>query len=114
MNKVIPPYFAVIFIYKLKRTRKSMIKWPKKCILQPNFKKVFSGFKSVRQQLGITISYWESLNHIKNWKNNFEHQEAQTKGMNLWHEAYEGEICIVDRKYTFNQIQICYLNKHII
>ena len=79
-----------------------MIKWPKNVFSSQTSRRFFLGFKSVRQHLGITISYWESLNHIKNWKNNFEHREAQTKGMNLWHEAYEVEICIVDRKYTFN------------
>ena len=33
-------------------------------------------FESARNDLGIAISYWETLEDIKNWKANFDHLEA--------------------------------------
>ena len=39
-------------------------------------------FESARNDLGIAISYWETLEDIKNWKANFDHLEAQVNGKN--------------------------------
>ncbi|CAG5080996.1 Antibiotic biosynthesis monooxygenase protein yqjZ [Thermobacillus xylanilyticus] len=33
----------------------------------------FLGVESVRDGLGITVSYWESLEAIQNWKQNERH-----------------------------------------
>jgi heme-degrading monooxygenase HmoA len=36
------------------------------------------GVESARDnELGITVSYWESLDSIKNWKGNLAHKVAQ-------------------------------------
>jgi len=42
----------------------------------------FFGVESVRDPdgFGITVSYWESLGDISNWKLNSEHLVAQEKG----------------------------------
>jgi heme-degrading monooxygenase HmoA len=34
----------------------------------------YLGMESAREGLGITVSYWESLEAIRNWKQNAEHQ----------------------------------------
>ncbi|MCH9813840.1 MAG: antibiotic biosynthesis monooxygenase [Epsilonproteobacteria bacterium] len=47
----------------------------------------------------ITISYWESLDAIKAWKNNPLHIEAQTLGKSTWYESYQIEIVKVIDKY---------------
>ncbi len=41
----------------------------------------FLGVESARGNsgLGITISYWESLDAIENWKKNTLHKEAKKK-----------------------------------
>jgi heme-degrading monooxygenase HmoA len=44
----------------------------------------FLGVESVREDLGITVSYWESLEAIRNWKRNAEHLEAQRLGKERW------------------------------
>ena len=69
MNKAKPLYYAVIFTSKLKdrtvgyeETAQEMFDLAKS---QPGF----LGFKSVRQELGITISYWKSIENILMWKN---------------------------------------------
>jgi len=50
---------------------------------------------------GITISYWETLEAIKNWKNNPEHRQAQINGKKLWYKNYSLKICKVEKNYFF-------------
>ncbi|MDM3871603.1 antibiotic biosynthesis monooxygenase [Porticoccus sp. W117] len=49
----------------------------------------------------ITISYWQSLDAIKNWKANSEHMEAQQLGRERWYERYKVEVVKVERCYEF-------------
>lgn len=100
MNKAKPPYYAVIFTSKLKdrtvgyeETAQEMFDLAKS---QPGF----FGFKSVRQELGITISYWKSIEDILLWKKHTKHQVAQNKGINEWYASYDVEICLVERVYS--------------
>ena len=51
--------------------------------------------------VGITVSYWESLDAIKNWKANTEHLFAQQKGREQWYNWYNVRICKVEREYEF-------------
>jgi heme-degrading monooxygenase HmoA len=60
----------------------------------------FLGFKSVRQELGITISYWKSIENILMWEKHTKHQVAQNKGINEWYASYDVEICLVERVYS--------------
>lgn len=61
----------------------------------------FLGADSARNEagFGITVSYWESLAAIENWKNHTEHKEAQAKGQQLWYERYQIRIAKVERAY---------------
>lgn len=63
----------------------------------------FLGVESVRNTdgFGITISYWDSLEAIKNWKANEEHFVAQSRGRQDWYASYELKICKVERAYAF-------------
>jgi heme-degrading monooxygenase HmoA len=65
--------------------------------LQPGY----VGFESAREDLGITISYWESLDDIKNWKANLDHLTAQEQGREQWYSWYKVRICKVEREYEF-------------
>ena len=47
----------------------------------------------------ISISYWENLGHIKSWKRNIQHLEAQEFGRNKWYSSYKIEITKVERSY---------------
>ena len=57
------------------------------------------GIESVRENLGITVSYWDSLEAIKNWKANLEHQEAQKSGRERWYSSFKIRIAKVEREY---------------
>ena len=47
----------------------------------------------------IAISYWESMEQIKKWKQNSEHLVAQKLGKEKWYETYSVEIVKVLEKY---------------
>jgi heme-degrading monooxygenase HmoA len=65
--------------------------------LQPGY----LGHESVRDGLGITVSYWESLDAIKSWKANTDHLVAQKFGREKWYAAYKTRIALVERDYGF-------------
>ena len=51
----------------------------------------------------IAISYWESLEQIKKWKQNSEHLVAQRLGQEKWYEDYSVEIVEVIDRYRKNK-----------
>ena len=96
-----PPYYAVIFTSlrtevfdEYDKTSLRMIELAKK-------HDGFLGVESARNELGITISYWKSLESIKDWKKDPEHEIAQQKGKDLWYQSYRVRICKVEREYSF-------------
>jgi len=95
------PYYAVIFTsYRTDiddgyaETANRMVELAKQ---QPGF----LGEDSARQGVGITISYWESEEAIRNWKRNSEHLLAQENGKKKWYSHYNTRICRVEREYQF-------------
>ncbi len=62
----------------------------------------FLGVESARDGagFGITVSYWESLEAIRNWKQQEEHKVAQQKGKEVWYNRYITRICKVERDYS--------------
>lgn len=68
----------------------------------------FLGVESTREArddgpLGITVSYWASLDAIRNWKQHAEHALAQQTGRRQWYETYRVRICRVEREYGFER-----------
>ena len=63
----------------------------------------FLGVDHARDSLGITISYWDSLQSIAGWKAHTEHAMAQEKGRQTWYESYQIRICRVEREYSFRR-----------
>ena len=98
-----PPYYAVIFT-SLKTSAdegyaEMSIRMSALAQQQPGY----LGHESARDGLGITVSYWETLEAIKNWKAVAEHAEAQYKGKKQWYSAYKTRICLVERDYGFEK-----------
>jgi heme-degrading monooxygenase HmoA len=96
-----PPYYAVIFtsIRTLGDNGYGAMadKMEELAKIQPGF----LGMESARNQLGITVSYWENLEAIKQWKNNHEHLIAQDLGKKQWYSNIKTRICKVERDYEF-------------
>ena len=45
----------------------------------------------------IAISYWPSLEHIKAWHSNPEHQVAQKLGKEKWYKSYQVNVTKIIR-----------------
>jgi heme-degrading monooxygenase HmoA len=63
----------------------------------------FLGIESARDGLGITVSYWDSLESIAAWKQNAQHLVAQQRGRDVWYEEFKVRICRVERDYSFER-----------
>jgi len=48
----------------------------------------------------IAISYWPSLEHIKTWKKDVAHLEAQSLGKEKWYENYRVQVVEIKREYS--------------
>jgi heme-degrading monooxygenase HmoA len=94
-----PPYYAVIFSNILTEETEGYEEMAMQMVDLAKQQKGFLGFESVRNGLGITISYWESEEAIAQWKRNERHLVAQTKGMQLWYKSYVTRVCKVERAY---------------
>ncbi len=48
----------------------------------------------------ITISYWESMEQIKHWKQNYKHLIAQEFGRIKAYKSYKVQVVEILREYT--------------
>ncbi|MBY0595345.1 antibiotic biosynthesis monooxygenase family protein [Bacillus bingmayongensis] len=99
------PYYAVIFTSQLSQdttdysdVAEEMEKLAKE---QPGFIDVESARDT--SGLGITISYWESLEAIQQWRENAAHTIARQRGREQWYESFHMKICVVEREYNFQR-----------
>lgn len=60
--------------------------------------------ESAREDVGITVSYWASLEAIAAWKRDAAHLTAQQLGREQWYESYKTRICKVERDYDFSRL----------
>lgn len=96
------PYYAVIFTSTQTETIEGYSEMAEKMENLAKQQKGFIGIDSARNEVGITVSYWESLEAIKNWKANTDHLFAQQKGREQWYNWYNVKICKVEREYDYS------------
>ncbi|QNM86181.1 antibiotic biosynthesis monooxygenase [Polaribacter pectinis] len=101
VNTLEPPYYAVIFTSILSNDISDYQKTADRMEELAKLQKGFLGIESARNEIGITVSYWESLDDIIAWKNNIEHTEARNLGREKWYKKYQVRICKVEREYSF-------------
>jgi heme-degrading monooxygenase HmoA len=94
-------YYAVIFTSTRTEVEAGYAEMATKMVELAKAQPGFIGMESARSEIGITVSYWESLEAIKNWKANMEHLEAQEKGKTTWYKNYKVRIAKVEREYEF-------------
>ncbi|WP_428328539.1 antibiotic biosynthesis monooxygenase family protein [Mucilaginibacter sp.] len=95
------PYYAVIFTSLRTHTEEGYSSMADEMNLLAQQQPGFLGVESAREELGITVSYWQSLEDIRNWKANARHLFAQQQGREKWYESYKTRICLVERDYEF-------------
>jgi heme-degrading monooxygenase HmoA len=97
-----PPYYAVIFASQRTEGDQGYGKMAEKMVELASQQDGFLGVESARDEgLGITVSYWESLEAIKIWKDHSLHQVAQEKGKTLWYQNFSLRVCKVERDSFF-------------
>ena len=97
-----PPYYAVIFASQRTENDKGYEKMSEKMVELASQQKGFLGIESARDEgLGITISYWESVEAIKQWKEHSAHQVAQDRGKKEWYKNFAVRVCRVERDRFF-------------
>ncbi|MBL0331078.1 MAG: antibiotic biosynthesis monooxygenase [Bacteroidetes bacterium] len=98
-----PPYYAVIFTSIVTEVREGYSNTADRMLELAKEQEGYLGIESAREEIGITVSYWSSLEAIRNWKRNAEHLMAQEKGRKEWYQNYKTRICLVERDYEFNK-----------
>ena len=65
----------------------------------------YLGVEAVHSEdgLGMTVSYWKSLDSIRKWRAQAEHKIAQQQGRATWYEQYKLRICLVEKEYNFEK-----------
>ena len=63
----------------------------------------YLGHESARDGIGITVSYWQNIAAIKQWKQQSDHLFTQQKGREQWYSQYKIRICKVEMDYDFHK-----------
>ena len=95
------PYYAVIFTIiagKINEEDTGMSGQMAKLAYE---QEGFLGMEAASSDLGIMVSYWNSLEAIQKWRQNSEHQVAQKAGKSGVFSAFKIRICKVERDYGF-------------
>jgi heme-degrading monooxygenase HmoA len=97
-----PPYYAVIFASQRTEGDQEYGKMAEKMVELASQQDGFLGVESARDEgLGITVSYWDSLEAIKKWKDHSLHRVAQEKGKTVWYQNFSLRVCKVERDSFF-------------
>ena len=110
MNTDFKPYYAVIFTSTQNQIIEGYSEMANNMEALAKQQPGYLGMDSARNDtssshsagVGITVSYWESLEAIKNWKQQTDHLVAQQKGRQDWYSWYNVRICKVECAYEFN------------
>ena len=97
------PYYAVIFTSTRTDGDNGYADMAKQMEDLAKRQSGYLGIESAREEIGITVSYWESLSAISAWKVNTDHLFAQKKGIKDWYSWYKVRICLVEREYDFDK-----------
>lgn len=95
-----PPYYAVIFSSIRTDGDNGYGDAANRMLELASSQPGFLGFETARQEIGISVSYWASLEAINSWKENAEHRETQKKAK-VWYSSFHVRVCRVEKEYGF-------------
>jgi len=96
-----PPYYAVIFTSIRTEGDNGYADMAAEMDELARQQEGYLGVESARNETGITVSYWRSLEDIKKWKANERHLVAQKYGRQHWYVNYKVRICLIEKDYSF-------------
>ncbi|KAJ3311647.1 hypothetical protein HDV04_003911 [Boothiomyces sp. JEL0838] len=94
-------YYAVIFTVVGNGVDQEHDEWSKIILEKASTVPGYLGYESAGTVAEVTVSYWKSLDAIKQWKQDTDHKYAQTKGKQEWFKEYRVRVCKVERDYSF-------------
>ncbi|WP_452598315.1 antibiotic biosynthesis monooxygenase family protein [Pontimicrobium sp. MEBiC01747] len=103
MNSNFKPYYAVIFTSTRTKGDNGYGDMAELMEILAKQQEGFISIDSARSEVGITVSYWKSLEAIKQWKQQTDHVLAQQKGREDWYNWYNVRICKVEYEYEFTK-----------
>ena len=93
-----PPYYAVIFTSFRTEGDNGYAEAAQRILAIAREQPGFLGYEGARQEMGVSVSYWESLEAIRAWKEHPEHRKVQALEK-LWYAENRIRICKVEREY---------------
>jgi heme-degrading monooxygenase HmoA len=93
-----PPYYAVIFTSFLHEGASDYAEVANYALSLAKDQPGFLGYEGARNGMGISVSFWESLEAIRAWKEHPEHVRLQ-KQEARWFRESKIRICRVERDY---------------
>ena len=110
MNSIAPreetPYYAVIFTsLRTEQDDEGYGATAERMVELASQQPRFLGVESARGNdgVGITVSYWESLEAIRLWREDAEHRLAQAGGRSTWYRQYRLRVCRVEWDAQFER-----------
>ena len=105
----VPPYFAVIFSFRLRDVDLSEY-YRKSDLLMDKAMRLpgFYGEEAIRleDRNGLTVSYWRSLEDIKEWRDDTEHKATRRLGIANWYQQYDLRVAEITRAYGLGREQV--------
>ncbi len=97
------PYYAVIFTSVQTAITEGYSETAEHMETLASEQPGYLGIDHARSEMGITISYWKTLEDIAGWKAQKDHLVAQQKGISDWYQNYTIRVCKVEREYSFSK-----------
>ena len=98
-----PPYYAVIFTTLKADDMTGYDEMNARMLALAQQQPGYLGIESGRGEIGVSVTYWRSLEDIAAWKANAEHRLAQEKGYKLWYRAFATRVALVERDNFFER-----------
>ncbi len=93
-----PPYYAVIFTSVRTEGDNGYAEASKRALELAREQPGFLGYEGARQDIGVSVSYWASLDAIRAWKEHPEHRKVQVREPE-WYAESRIRVCKVERAY---------------
>ena len=94
-----PPYYAVIFTSLRTPGDQGYGDTAERMMELAAQQEGFLGVETAHEGVGITVSYWASLEAISKWRRNAEHVEARRRGHELWYSDFRVRVARVERDH---------------
>lgn len=100
-----PPYYAVIFTSQRTEGDHGYDETAARIFELAKTRDGYLGAESTRDAsgLGITVSYWRSLDDVAAWRRDAEHTLARNAARATWYSHYELRIAKVERAYGWDR-----------